>query len=182
MCPIQHYMLQYQHLFHLLELTILISCVKTINIHLCISQFDAIIQLAQCYSTLYHIAHFQTIVTLMSGRSATCPTCRLRVPCQFHFPTKYSSTLWSNFVLFLHVLLYPHFTTTDLHISLSTESLLYLLHTANATSWTGAQASRAMPGINSEVVWSPTFGAEQGSEYLPICLCVVPGLLGEVWF
>jgi hypothetical protein len=45
-----------------------------------------------------------------------------------------------------------------------------------------SRASRAVSGIDLEVDWAPTFTAEWGSVDLPICICVVPGLLGEVRF
>jgi hypothetical protein len=60
--------------------------------------------------------------------------------------------------------------------------LFFSLCTANATSWTRTRASRATPGIDSKVVWSPIYSTKWGSEYLSICLCVVPGLLGKVQF
>jgi hypothetical protein len=65
---------------------------------------------------------------------------------------------------------------------LPTETRLSSLRTANATNWTRSRASRATPGIDLEGDWAPTFGAERGSVDLPIRICVVPGLLGEVRF
>ena len=57
--------------------------------------------------------------------SATCPARRLQLPSQFHFPTKSSSTLQSNLILFFQSLFYAHFTSTDLISILFLPDLLH---------------------------------------------------------
>jgi hypothetical protein len=100
------------------------------------------------------------------------------MPQEFQHYSGYSSTRKMLYILHLDwifILLYSLIRSTA-------DISFFSLHTANAKRRTGSRASRATQGIDSEVVWSPIFGAERGSEYLPIRLCVVPGLLGEVRF
>ncbi|KAJ6624322.1 hypothetical protein B0H10DRAFT_736456 [Mycena sp. CBHHK59/15] len=142
-----------------------------------------------------HIPHIPTFISIpilkpsfsqdFEGEIQSIPLCgsatgfarRLRVPSQFHVPTKYSSTPGSSFVLFLHTLLHAHFTTTDLYISLSTDFLLYLLHTTNATSSTQVFGLLGLRrGSSRQWIGHPLVNV-LGGRALPIRLCIVPG-----WF
>lgn len=87
-----------------------------------------------------------------------------------------------TFKIFCYCVLGPYFIFLYLSISYLTDSLVIPLHTANTTSSTRVFGHLGLRRGLIPMWLGHPLGAERGSEYLPICLCVPPGCFVRQWF